>query len=195
MTNDPVKQAWQASVETGAAPALEEVRAGADKFYRFVWWRNGVEYAACAVVVAGFAFYVFILPHVLQKTGSALIVIAAFYAAWQLHRRASAEPPERAGTLPISAFQRRQLARHRDALRGIFSWYMLPFVPGLLTLMAGSAAARAREASGAGWQGWLFLAVIVAVFFGIWWFNQRIANKLQRHIDEIDALAGDGKVS
>jgi hypothetical protein len=146
----------------------------------------------------GFTFYVFILPHVMQKLGSALIVAAAFYVAWQLHRRASAEPPERAGAIPIFVFQRRQLARHRDALRGIFYWYMLPFVPGLLILMAGSAAERAREASRAvevTWQECLFVALFGVIFFAVWWFNQRIANKLQRHIDEIDALAGDGQTS
>jgi hypothetical protein len=35
----------------------------------------------------------------------------------------------------------------------------------------------------------LFVAVFGVIFFAVWWFNQRIANKLQRHIDEIDALA------
>jgi len=193
MNSDPVKQAWQTSVENAGAPPLDEVRAGADKFYRFVKWRNGLEYVACAIVVAAFGYYVFSMPHVFQKTGSAMIVAAALYAVWQLHRRASAEPPERAGTIPISVFQRRQLARHRDALRGIFWWYMLPFVPGLLLIMAGSAIVNAPEGSGGirlGWPGLLFVAIFAVVFFVIWRFNQRIADKLQRHIDEIDALTG-----
>jgi hypothetical protein len=39
------------------------------------------------------------------------------------------------------------------------------------------------------------VALFGVIFFAVWWFNQRIANKLQCHIDEIDALAGDGQTS
>ena len=196
MNADPVKQAWQASVEIAGPLPLEDVRRGADRFYRFVKWRNAAEYVACVIVVGAFGYYVFSMPHVLQKTGSALTVIAALYAVWQLHRRASAEAPESAGTIPISVFQRRQLARHRDALRGIFWWYMLPFIPGLLLIMAGSAIVRASEEPGAsalGWPGLLFAGIFATVFYVIWKFNQRVADKLQRHIDEIDALTKDAE--
>jgi hypothetical protein len=191
MNHDPAKQAWQASVEIAGSPSLEEVRRGADKFYRFVWWRNATEYAACVIAVVVFSYYVFSLPHVLQKAGSVMVVLATVWGAWQLHRRGSAEPPERAGTTSIYAFQRRQLARHRDATRSILWWYMLPFVPGLATISAGSAIARAEELSRPvrfGWIGAALTAAFIAAFAGIWWFNQRIANRLQQHIDEIDAL-------
>jgi hypothetical protein len=83
MTEDPAKQAWQASVEIAGAPPLEAVRKGATKFYRYIWWRNLVEYAACVVVVGGFGTYIFTLPHLLQKIGSVLIILATLYVAWQ----------------------------------------------------------------------------------------------------------------
>ena len=138
MTDDPAKEAWQASVEIAGAPPLEEVRKGADKFYRRIRRRNAIEYVACVVVVVAFTSYVFVLPHVLQKVGSAMIVLATFYVAWQLHRRASAEPPERAGTMPLLAFARAQMLRQRDALRSIFWWYILPFIPGLVVMSLGN---------------------------------------------------------
>ena len=31
---------------------------------------------------------------------------------------------------------------------------------------------------------------MAAMFYGVWWINQRAVRKLQRHIDEIDALTG-----
>jgi hypothetical protein len=34
------------------------------------------------------------------------------------------------------------------------------------------------------------VAVLAAVFAGVWWVNQLAARKLQRHIGEIDALTG-----
>jgi hypothetical protein len=194
MNPDPVKQAWQASVEIPRAPSLDEVRKGADKFYRYVKWRNCVEYTACAVVVAVFTVYIFTLPHVLQKVGSALIIVATFFAAWQLHRRASAEAPEKAGTMPILAFARGQLVRHRDALRGVFGWYILPFIPGLGVMMVGNALNPGFASLGAPpWVKWLSFAGVVAIIGVIWWLNQLAARKLQRHIDEIDALTGVGE--
>lgn len=192
MTDDPAKRAWQASIESAGAPALDDVRAGAGKFYRFVWWRNFVEYAACVVVVISFTWYVFTLPMMLQRVGSAMIVVATFYVAWQLHRRASATPPEKAGTMPIYHFVRTQLVRQRDALRTVFSWYILPFLPGLVVLVIGSMTAPDTHPDGPGPRDAVAIAVIAGVFFGVWWFNQRVVRKLQKKIDEIDALTGEG---
>ena len=64
---------------------------------------------------------------------------------------------------------------------------------GLATVSVGSAIVRAEELSRPvrfSWAGAAVLAAFATAFFGIWWFNQRIANKLQRYIDEIDVLTG-----
>jgi voltage-gated potassium channel Kch len=190
MNADPVKQAWQASVEIAGTPPLKEVRAGADKFYRAIRWRNLIEYAACAVVVVSFGAYAFTLPTLLQRFGSALVVLATFYTVWQLHRRGSAEAPEMAGTMPLYAFLRAQLVRQRDALKAIFWWYLLPFLPGMALLMAGSLDAPDTHPDGASWRDAVGLAVMAAIFIGVWWLNQLGARKLQKHIDEIDVLTG-----
>jgi len=191
MTDDPAKEAWQASVEIAGAPPLEEVRKGANKFYRTIRRRNAVEYVACVVVVAAFTSYVFVLPHVLQKIGSAMIVLATFYVAWQLHRRASAEPPEKAGTMPLLVFAREQLLRQRDALRSIFWWYILPFIPGLVVMSVGNGLDPGFAAKGPPlWVRWLVFAGLGAALAVVWWLNQLGARKLQRRIAEIDALTG-----
>jgi hypothetical protein len=36
-------------------------------------------------------------------------------------------------------------------------------------------------------------AVMLAVFAAVWWLNQLGARRLQRHIDEIDALTGEAQ--
>jgi amino acid transporter len=191
MNHDPVKQAWQASVEIAGAPPLDEVRKGANKFYRYVKWRNRVEYAACVVVIAIFTYYIFWLPHILHKIGSALVVAAAIYTPWQLHRRASAVPPEMAGAMPIYAFLRSQFVRQRDALRGIFGWYILPFLPGVALVFLGHGADPEMNAAGpAPWVRWLAFAGIFSMIGFIWWLNQLGARRLQQRIDEIDALTG-----
>jgi hypothetical protein len=186
MNHDPVKQVWQASVEIAGSPPLEEVRKGADKFYRAIRVRNWIEYAACAIVVISFGTYVVTLPHLLQKAGSILVIAATLFVAWQLHLRASAEPPERAGTVPLLLFARAQLARQRDALRSVFRWYILPFLPGMSVFMTGTMLAQ--RANGPEPRDALGFAVLIAMLAGIWWLNQLGARRLQRHIDEIDAL-------
>lgn len=192
MNSDPAKQAWQASVDIAGAPPLDEVRKGADKFYRRIKWRNNIEYVACVFAIVVFTIYVFTLPHILQKVGSAMVVIAAIYAPWQLHRRASAVPLESAGAMPIYTFLRGQLVRQRDALKGIFWWYILPFLPGLALVIAGNGRDPATLAAGPPiWVRWLVLAGMVAFIAGIWWLNQHVARKLQKRIEEIDALTGE----
>jgi hypothetical protein len=192
MTEDPAKQAWQASVEIAGAPPLVEVRKGASKFYRYIWWRNAVEYVACVIVVVGFTSYVFTLPNPLQKVGSVLVVLGTLYVAWQLHRRASAVPPEAAGTMPLLLFARAQLVRQRDALRSIFGWYIAPFLPGMAVFMTGTMLEK-RTGEGLGTIDAIGSAVLLAVFVGVWWLNQVGARRLQRHIAEIDALTGDAQ--
>ncbi|MEO6388506.1 MAG: hypothetical protein ABIT16_08585 [Croceibacterium sp.] len=191
MTDDPVKRAWQASVEIAGGPALDEVRKGADKLYRTVRRRNLVEYAACVFVVIAFGTYVFVLPHLLQKIGSGMIILATFYVGWQLHRRASAVLLDRAGTMPLLAFARQQLARQRDALSSIFWWYILPFLPGLVVMLIGNGLKAETVAGGPSvWVRWLAFAGMGAVLAGIWWLNQLAARKLQSRINEIDVLTG-----
>lgn len=120
-----------------------------------------------------------------------MVVAGTLFMAWQLHRRASSTPPEKAGTTPIYLFLREQLVRQRDALAGVFWWYMLPFIPGLLVMTVGSAMLRAQTHPGASpVPGLIAGAVTVLVFGGIWWLNQRVARKLQKRIDDIDGLIG-----
>ena len=191
MNEDPAKQAWQASVEIAGAPPLEEVRKGVNGFYRFIRWRNGIEYVACAIGVSTFSVYIFTMQHLLQKAGSAMIVAAGIFMAWQLHRRAGAMAPENAGTMPLLAFSRAQMVRQRDALRGLFWWYILPMLPGMLVFLLGTTAAK-RGATTAlvapGRPEWIFIAVMAAFIALVCWLNIHFASKLQKHIDEIDAL-------
>jgi len=191
MNDDPAKRAWQASVEIAGAPPLEDVRKSADKFYRVIKWRNRIEYAACVLVIVVFTYYFFTLDHVLHKAGSVLTVVAAIYAPWQLHRRASAVAPELDMTKPIYVFLREQFMRQRDALKSVFGWYILPFLPGLALMIAGNGLDPKIEAAGPPhWVRWLAMLAIVAIIGGIWWANQLVARRLQRRIDEIDVLIG-----
>jgi hypothetical protein len=193
MTDDPVKQAWQASVQIAGAPPLEDVRKSADRLYRKIRLRNSIEYVACAIVVVLYIPRVLTVEYVHQRVGLTLLVLAALSVVWQLHRRASAVSPERAGEAPLYLFLRAQLVRQRDALREVFWWYLLPFVPGFAVIFMGNGIVPEIERAGPPiWARWLILGVLAAIYVGVWWINQVAVRKLQRHIDEIDALTGEG---
>lgn len=190
MTNDDFAQeSWQSSVTDAKLPSPDELRAASAGFHRKIVRRNAIEYVACAVVVVAFSVYVFTLEHVLQRIGAALVVAGTLFTGWQLHRRASSTPIEKAGATPIHLFMREQLVRQRDALAGVFWWYMLPFIPGMLVMTIGSATLQAQKHPDASpVPGLIVGTVIILVFVVIWWLNQRGARKLQRHIDDIDTL-------
>jgi Flp pilus assembly protein TadB len=196
MTNpDAAKTAWQESVKAATPPALDTIRAGADRFYRQVRRRNRIEYAACALVIPCFTAYTFLLPSPVARIGAFLVVLATLFIAWRLHRHASADaPPEAETARPLIAHQRAQFVRQRDALAQVWRWYLLPFVPGLGLMVFAPAVEQGPgillEASVG---DMISLAVLVALFIGIWWLNLRAARQLQKAIDDLDALADDGK--
>jgi len=171
------------------------------KCERKIFWRNLREYIAGAVVVAAFAYYEWIFPGLLLRIGSALIILGTLYVMYQLHRRASAEPaPADLGSSTYLEFHHRQLVRQRDALRAVWLWYLLPFVPGIAVFLAGLAQSAMNQARFAGHPlnmlqvaGFIggSATFVVVVFVGVWLLNRWCVTKLQARIDDLDALKRD----
>jgi hydrogenase-4 membrane subunit HyfE len=188
--NDSLRHAWQSSGADAALPALAEVRAGADRFYRVIRRRNRIEYGACVLVVLFFGLAVFKVSNPFAAAGAALIVLGTLLVAWQLHSRASAEaPPAADAGVPILAHQRAQLVRQRDALARIALWYLGPLVPGLALFLLAPVLRHGLGALNTGLA--IALAVNVLMLGGVWWLNRLAARQLQRAIDDLDALAGE----
>lgn len=189
-SDETARKSWQATVTEPQLPSLDQVRIGANKFYRWLRIRNFTEYVSCVIVVVCFGIYSFTLEHVLQRIGSVMIVAATFVVAWQLRRRASAIPPESAGEMPILDFARAQMVRQHEALTSVFWWYLLPFIPGMAVFMGGTFLLRPPQTTGQVIGSIVAVGIVCGIFAGVWWLNQHWARKLQRHIDDIDALRG-----
>lgn len=189
MKSTDVKALWQAEGRGSVPPALEQVQDRADAFYRKITRRNWIEYAASALVVAAFAVQGWSEESRLVRLGCLLVIAGTIYVVWQLHRRASLEQAPIAPTVVQSvAYLRTQLRRQRDALRTVWKWYLLPFLPGLVLVMAGRWIAPQGESS-PGLIGILGTLGLVLILFGaIWWANHRAADKLQQEIDALDAI-------
>ncbi len=178
-----VARLWQTQTD-GGPMKLSDIRTHAAKFERQIHWRNLAEYGAAVIVVAGFSWILWNGPHVLVRIGAALILAGTVYVIYWLHARGSVSAmPENLALTTCQEFDRAQLLSQRDLLRSIWIWYLLPFVPGVLVLLIGRAAAEPSRAPRVA----MAAIVCVLVFLGIGWLNGRVARKLDREIEALDA--------
>lgn len=179
-----VQRLWRDQPGEEVQMSAQEVRGLAEKFERTITQRNRREYAAAAFVVVWFSVWAWFAETVLVALGCWLVVLAALWVVFHLHRRGAARRP--AGEQDVMSgleFTRSELVRQRDLLRSVWWWYLLPFVPGMLLILVGYSLE--------GSELWALLpsGIVAAVtFVGIGLLNQRVARKLQRRIDALDPV-------
>ena len=204
MTNDSLRNIcnlWQQG--SGEPPRFtpDDLRRRLTRFERTIRLRNLREYIAAAFVTGVFFWYSFVFPTLLLRIACGLLIAGTAYVAYQLHRRAaSVSVPADLGLQNCLVFQRSEFERQRNALNTVWSWYLLPFLPGMALFIIGlfQFTKRMIEAAGkpfhtgAAVAGFSIVAAGIAiVFIAIWLLNRRAAKKLQVHIDELDRLARD----
>jgi hypothetical protein len=179
--NDP-RNLWQDQEVERVTITVDDVRSRAARFERRVHWRNLREYAAGAIVVASLS------PHLWREHGwrlapALLLIAGTIYVMFQIYRRGSARPvPAEAGMTASLEFHRRELERQRDALRTVWAWYLLPFLPGFVAMVVATAMDRGINAR-------LIVSglVFVLVFVVVGCLNAWGARKLDRKIQEVKA--------
>ncbi len=194
-TGDDVKNLWQNPQAEPIQISLVELHQKAQKLEQRVRWRNLGEYAASAIVVACFGFYIWKFPAPMVRLGCVLVIAGVLFVVYQLHKKgASRSVPAEMAFRTCLDFHRQQLERQRDLLRGVWTWYLLPFVPGLAVFLLGlfrwtmklphaPAHTRVIIATFA-----LTAAACALVFFAIGKLNQWAARKLQREIDALNEM-------
>jgi hypothetical protein len=190
MTESPknnVQEIWQCQPVEGIKMSVEEIRGRATKFEKKIWWRNLREYAAGAIaaVLLGFSFASAHNP--LDRIAFALLIAGMGYALYQLHRHGQARNlPVVMGMGPSLQFYRSELERQRDLASNVWTWYLGPFIPGLLLSMIASMLhdTHLRHLSGVAF----WYAVMAAFFIFVWRLNARAARCLQRMLDELRAV-------
>lgn len=199
MTSDnyshDLRNLWQSQESGSFSMSEEELRKAAVKFTRRIFRRNIREYMAAAIVVIGYGYYIYKFHSLLVRIGSVLIIAAAIWVSFHIHRKGSS----RAMNAEMDAqscleFHRSELVRQRDLLLRIWTWYLLPFAIGLAVFLLGlmqmtleNPAARMHAGHIAAGFGAAF-AVCAGAFVLLGKLNQWAAKKLQRKIDALDAL-------
>lgn len=186
---DPLQSLWKTQTQEDFTMSLADIRTRATRFQSRIRTRNWIEYAAAAFVVACFANAAVTVPSPIAQAGAVLIVLGALYVCWKLHQlghAASASDFDAAQSL--AAFHRAELTRQRTALNTVWSWYIAPFVPGMLVFLAGISFEPSLEAP-------LFAKLIIfaigagfmtAVLWGVAWINAQAVKRLDAEIAAID---------
>lgn len=170
--------------------SLADIHVHAQRFQSRVRSRNMIEYVAAAFVISAFSWMAVSMPEPIVQVGAGLIVLGALYVCWQLYRlgRAATRSELTAGAQSWVAFHRAELTRQREALRTVWSWYLAPFLPGMLVFLAGVSFTEANPAPFPARLG-VFLAglgIMAAVFAVIWLLNAVAAKRLEAEIAALD---------
>jgi hypothetical protein len=181
---DNLKRLWQNQSVEPVQTSLEDIRQKAERFQKKIRNRNLREYVAAALVFAGFGYFMWRFPETRLACG--LMLAGTVYVVYQLHTKGAAKTiPESLALRPCIEFHRRELERQRDLSRDVWKWYLLPFVPGLVAVIAVPLLHLPPEK----WIRALpFIPLWAAMFYAVWRLNRRGADKLQRQIDELNSI-------
>jgi len=191
---DDMKDVWQKQAAENATVSLEEVRRKAGRFRATIFWRNVREYSVLGLLTAWFGLYAWRSPFPVMRVGNGLTVAGLLYAGYQLHKRASAAAaPADLARKTCLHFHRAQLERQRDALRGVWRWYLGPMIPGLAVIAVAAGIAGFERSWSAGLAVVLFAVAGAMLYVGLGRLNQGAARRLQGQIEALDAIEKEPK--
>jgi hypothetical protein len=177
--NDP-RSLWQSQEDERMTLTLEEVRRRAARLQRRIYWRNLREYVGGVIVIAVFGASLWHFRG--WSLAPPLLLIAGMgYVLFQIHRRGSSRSLPADADLKASLdFHIRELERQRDAARTMWSWYLLPLVPGVVAAIVVAAVDRGVTRALI-----VFGVALLLMFVVLWRLNESGARKLDRRIQEL----------
>lgn len=180
---------WKNQSDESFTMSLADIHARAEKFQTRIRLRNWIEYVASASVAAFFLWTAATIPAPAIQAGAIAIALGALYVSWKLHQLArAASNADLDAAQSLTDFHRAELVRQRDALKSVWSWYLAPFMPGMLVFLAGVSFEPSLSAPLAAKAGVFALgvAIVGAVFAAIARINAQAAKRLDKEIAALD---------
>jgi hypothetical protein len=178
------RKIWQEQEVENMRISVEKLREQAARFQRRIRWRNLREQVAAVLVVGVFGFMAVKSPALIPKVACWLIVAAAVFIGIYIQVRGSVRSvPADLGATNCIEFHKRELARQRDLLKNIWSWYLGPFLPGFAMLVGWSILV---SPPGRRWFGITYAIGAALFFWMIGWLNRKAARRLDREIQALD---------
>jgi hypothetical protein len=192
---DDFQNLWKSQANEPLSFSAEEIRRASGRFAHRISRRNLREYAAGALVIPAFIYFLIHFDVFLLRLGSALIIAGVLIVLAQLHKRASAKTlPQEIDAASCIEFHRSELARQRDLLLSVWKWYLLPLAPGFAVFVAGQYQAVVAQPKFHAQLGsfrlqlGIYLAACALFCVVVVRINRSAARRLQAQIDELDAL-------
>ena len=196
-SNFELIELWHSQQLEGKELSMEALHSKISALERKIKIRNAIEYASALVVLFTFGYQLFVGENVYVRIGALLITIAAINVMYFLHNRGSAmNIPEELGRTASLDFYRASLVRQRNLHQSVWTWYLLPFVPGIALSLFGFAVrdgAILNQPSPVGERGTatvastlIFAGIMAAILFFIAAWNKRRARKLQGELDALE---------
>lgn len=188
-----IRRLWDSQADDLPDLLLDTVQTRSRLLERRVHRRNIGEYAAALVVFAFVLRRIWTAPNGVLAAGGAVLLAGIAYVTYRIHSFSSARTmPSDLATRSCVEFHRAELERQQDLLQNIWTWYLLPFWPGMGLILIGATMERPDR-----WPFALGAAVLaVLMAFQLAWMNKRSARTLQEMIDRLKenpvvALRGD----
>lgn len=186
--SDDLQDLWKAGGERPEV-SLADLKKKSDRFARTIRWRNRRELFAGVLGAAFFLFFGLRHDGLVYRAGCVALVLGIAYVLVRLYKDGPAPKPiaPDATAAEHLAHLRAELVRQRDLLRNVAHWYILPLVPGMALLLAGSTLESMphRFADHRGIALAVSVAFITAIFVGVILGNRWGARKLDREIDAL----------
>ena len=182
LSHDDLQALWQSQTSGETQISLADIRDKATRFERIVARRNLREYVAAVVVVAAFAWIMWMERSSIIRAGAAIVIGGTIFIVYYLRSRGAASPmPADLGLKSALEFHRAELTRQRDLLRGVWWWYVLPILSGLLVMQIGLALAHPERLT----RIIIYCVSVVALSAGVYYLNRRVAARIQQRIDRL----------
>jgi hypothetical protein len=181
-----LQQLWQNQGVGAPRISLEFVRHRTLELKRRAQRRNAFEYCAVTIGIVFYGWFIWRFPMPIVRTGLVFLIIGLSYVTFRWHQRAAfKDAPATAGVLDALAFHHQQLERQRDARQNNWRWYVLPLVPGVLTIFIGVLLERHPIS----WvRFWIALAAVIVSATTVVLLNEKAARRLQQEINALDSL-------
>jgi hypothetical protein len=190
---DPVQDLWVNQKAESFTMSVDEIRTRAGSMQSIVSRRNFREYLVGGILIVFFAAMTFIAKYPLSKFGCALMAIGVAFVMWRLHVVArTGTVSEAAAAGDWAQFYRGELVRQRDALAGIWWWYLGPLIPGSIVYWL-AIGIRSIETPSSGWEWAIAVGGLLATAIVFGWVaaaNKQAAAGLQAEIDLLDRASG-----
>lgn len=144
MIEDELVKLWQSSpnqerIKFDKSRLMLEVQSGIDKLERAIKYRDLRETLAVAIVIPFFIYMGYLIPSLLTKIGSGLIVMYGIFVVFWLNQAKKHKPgPLTATYLEYLRKAKQHLDAQKHLLDTVLYWYILPAYVSMSVFMLGS---------------------------------------------------------